>query len=173
MSIIVSISFIHFTHSDTLDLAHLGHDFPPTFPLHSGTLSDVHLTMEESTNFPLTSWASNDQWFTIAPLSAGYVCLGPHVRLFVVMMFHGLHCMRILNLAFDPLHIIGDGHINHCLGYLHQMTLCSADLTVEPAGWKTRDFSWDRVGAMHKCWDWSAVYVEVEQNYAQWNCSQT
>ncbi|KAF4573433.1 hypothetical protein EYR36_007948 [Pleurotus pulmonarius] len=153
--------------------SYLGHDFPPTLPLRGGALSDVLMTVEESANFPLAGWASDDRWFAIAPLSAGYVRLGPHDRLFVVTMFHELHCMRILNLAFDPSHIVGDGHINHCLGYLRQMTLCGADLTVEPSGWETRDFSWDREGATHKCRDWSAVYAEVEQNYARWNSSQT
>ena len=166
MSNTVCVGFMHFASIDILNLAYLGHDFPPTLPLRGGALSDVLLTVEESANFPLAGWASDDRWFAIAPLSAGYVRLGPHDRLFVVTMFHELHCMRILNLAFDPSHIVGDGHINHCLGYLRQMTLCGADLTVEPSGWETRDFSSDREGATHKCRDWSAVYAEVEQNYA-------
>ena len=84
-------------------------------------------------------------------------------------MFHELHCLRILNLAFDPSNIVSEGHIKHCLGYLRQMVLCSPDLTLERAGWEERDFDFDRVGATHVCRNWETVYETVERNYQQWN----
>lgn len=92
--------------------------------------------------------------------------------MFVVTMFHELHCLRLLNLAFDASDPVGEEHIKHCLNYLRQMILCDADLTIEPANWEER---WSgesedigRQGSTHICRDWEAVYNAVEKNWRQW-----
>ncbi|KAF5367789.1 hypothetical protein D9615_010506 [Tricholomella constricta] len=151
--------------------AYIGHDYPATVPLPSGQPGSVLMTVEESLQYPLAGFASDKEWFSITTQSEGYVRLGPQDRIFVVTMFHELHCLRMLNLAFDPSNGVKDGHINHCLGYLRQMALCGSDLTLEPAGWEDRDFRFDRVGATHMCRDWTEVYAEVEKNYQRWNSS--
>ncbi|KAJ7587160.1 hypothetical protein C8J56DRAFT_729223, partial [Mycena floridula] len=142
-----------------------GHDFPSNLPLPNGPLQDVLLTVEESQHFDLQGWASDPDWLAIATESIGYVRLGPNDRVFVVTMFHELHCMRLLNLAFDSSNIVSDAHIHHCLMYLRQMALCLPDLTLEKASWESRDFDTHRVGATHVCKDWSAVYDVVEDNF--------
>ncbi|KAF9465117.1 hypothetical protein BDZ94DRAFT_1254548 [Collybia nuda] len=145
-----------------------GHDFPETLPLPS-PLQEVLLTVEESSRYALKGKQSDDEWFSLASASYGYVHLGPHNRVFVVTMFHQLHCLRMLNLGFNPMEAIGDAHLQHCLSYLRQMILCDPDLTLEPAGWETRDFEGQRIGATHVCQDWSTVYDVVDENYQGWN----
>jgi len=155
--------------SRVADYSYIGHDYPTTLPLSGGTPGSVLMTVEETVQYPLAGFASDSQWSSLATDSAGYVRLGPRHRIFVVTMFHEMHCLRILNLAFDPSNIVGTGHINHCLGYLRQMAMCGSDVTLEPANWEERDFKFDRVGATHVCRDWTKVYAEVETNYQRWN----
>jgi hypothetical protein len=127
------------------------------------------MTVEETIRYPLAGFASDSEWFSLANSSSGYVRLGPRDRIFSVTMFHQMHCLRMLNFAFDPSKFARLEHINHCLGYLRQMALCGADLTLEPAGWQSRDFKFDRVGATHMCRDWTGIYAEVERNFRRWN----
>ncbi len=153
-----------------------GHDFPQYLPIPNSLLDDeVLLTMEESVRYPVAGTASDDAWFSLqlGSGSAGYVRLGPDERIFVVNMFHELHCLRLLNLAFDPVKVVAEGHIQHCLNYLRQMTMCEPNLTLERIGWEERDFDVERVGVTHVCRDWSIVYTVVEDNYARWNTSAT
>ncbi|KAF9038916.1 hypothetical protein BDZ89DRAFT_1061014 [Hymenopellis radicata] len=152
-----------------------GHDFPQYLPIPNSMLDEVLLTVEESVRYPVAGSASDDDWFSLqlGSGSAGYVRLGSEERIFVVNMFHELHCLRLLNLAFDPVKVVLEGHIQHCLNYLRQMTMCKPDLTLERMGWEERNFEVERVGATHVCRDWSMVYAAVEDNYARWNASKT
>lgn len=151
--------------------AYRGHDFPDTFPITGGALEHVLMTVEESVHYSPKGWDSDEDWFSLAGSSVGYVRLGREDRLFVITMFHELHCLRMLNLAFNPAMVVSDAHIKHCLGYLRQMALCAADLTLERAGWENRNFGIIREGATHVCRDWSSVYVMAETNYERWNGS--
>ncbi|KAJ7454053.1 hypothetical protein B0H11DRAFT_1820189 [Mycena galericulata] len=156
-----------------------GHDYPPTLPLH-GPHSHALLTVEDSVNYPLLGFQSDPLWFSLSDAAEGYVRLQPDPsvpkpdqsrivenRLFGVTVFHELHCLRLLNLAFDPSHVVGDHHIQHCLGYLKQMALCDADLTLEPAGW-TDGKPHDVVGATHVCRDWEMVYASSKESWKAW-----
>ncbi|KAF9464032.1 hypothetical protein BDZ94DRAFT_1356207, partial [Collybia nuda] len=151
--------------------AYRGHDFPETLPLPN-PLQKVLLTVEESTHYALKGYQSDDEWFALATDSYGYIRLGPHNRTFVVTMFHQLHCLRMLNLGFNPTEAIGGGHLQHCLSYLRQMVLCNPDLTLEPAGWEMKDFETERIGSTHECYDWSLVYDVVDRNYQWWNVTK-
>ncbi|KAF9467895.1 hypothetical protein BDZ94DRAFT_1155206, partial [Collybia nuda] len=148
-----------------------GHDYPEFLPLHdlSGALFNpdpVLLRVEESNHYPLHGNASDDLWFSPTSAGWGYTHLGPEDRNFMVTVFHELHCLRVLNFA------IGDsvnlGHVHHCLNYFRQATLCSADLTLEPGDFVTRNFETDRVGALHTCKDWSVVYDLMQERWDHW-----
>lgn len=154
--------------SNFFETAYRGHDFPETLPLPS-PLPKVLLTVEESSHYALEGYQSDDEWFALASASYGYVRLGPHNRIFVVTMFHQLHCLRLLNLGFNPIEVVGDAHLQHCLSYIRQMILCNPDLTLEAVGWEARDFESERTGATHECRDWSLVYDVVNENYQRWN----
>lgn len=151
-----------------------GHDYPETLPLPFDHLENVLLTVEESDRFTLTGHPSDPQWARLAPASGGYVRLGPENRLFLVSMFHQLHCLRFFNWAFDPefegLYKIfaTEDHSAHCLNYLRQMILCSPDLTLEKGDFRTRNFALERSGSTHTCRDWSAVYDLMEDNWDRW-----
>ena len=146
-------------------------------------------------HYPLLGYASDAEWFALAGSAYGYVrlnapsnssCTQPldadgssslkcdktANRMFVVTMFHEMHCLRLLNLAFDPSDPVGEGHIKHCLNYLRQMILCDADLTLEPADWEKQlsegGDDLNRQGSTHICRDWETVYDAVEKNWREW-----
>lgn len=133
----------------------LGHDIPATLPVE---LRPVLLNAQETVHYSLSGEASNNEWSNLTSLGMAFTHLGPDNRLFVAEMFHELHCMRILNLAFARSRAASVAHIHHCLNYLRQQALCSADLTLEPGDFMERDFVLSRTGSMHVCHDWSAVY---------------
>lgn len=150
-----------------MNIAYQGHDYPPNLPLPI-PLSTTLLTVEESQSYALAGLDSDEEWAALGGLAFGYVRLPTPYgqrRMFVTTMFHELHCLRLLNLAFDESHIISDHHIAHCLNYLRQMALCDADLTLEYAGWEE---SARTEGATHICRDWTYVYEFVDANWQEW-----
>ncbi|EMD39215.1 hypothetical protein CERSUDRAFT_112888 [Gelatoporia subvermispora B] len=145
-----------------------GHDFPETLPLPDGGLPTVSITVEESVHYPLLGMDADDEWFSLTSAGWGYVRLGPADRLFAVTMFHELHCLRMLNRAFGNVSRPDPEHIEHCLNYLRQGILCSADLALEPGDFETKDYEVERMGATHKCGHWDTVYSFVDEKYASW-----
>ncbi|KAK0484355.1 hypothetical protein EDD18DRAFT_1197106 [Armillaria luteobubalina] len=158
----------HLSPSDTLDYSFIGDDFPYTFPF-AQNLSTVIMQVEESVHFSLNDTNSHVEWQSILPPSVGTVILGPHKRTFIVPMFHEIHCTVFLFESFAP-----DaekprwGHLKHCMNYIRQWTLCHADLTLEVGSFEWRDFLTERVGAMHTCQDWNAVYAYTATNWNEW-----
>ncbi|TFK23511.1 hypothetical protein FA15DRAFT_642388 [Coprinopsis marcescibilis] len=147
-----------------------GHDYPETLPLPLGRLDNVLLTVEETRHYSLSGNWSDAQWESLPPKSGGFLSLGPDDRFFLVSMFHQLHCLRFFNWAFDAKFeglyksFAHKGHNGHCLNYLRQVALCSADLTLESGDFEARNFEVDRVGSTHVCNDWSAVYSVLDMN---------
>ncbi|KAI0331100.1 hypothetical protein GY45DRAFT_662970 [Cubamyces sp. BRFM 1775] len=148
---------------------YLGHDHPAYLPLDGmDDLPLSPLTVEESEMYPLLGPESDAQWSSLSSASGGYVRLGPMDRLFLVAMFHELHCLRILNFAFGKAKIASRAHIQHCLNYLRLGALCASDLTLEPGDFEQRDYTQERKGATHTCRDWSLVYTLLDDNYSAW-----
>ncbi|KAF9524163.1 hypothetical protein CPB83DRAFT_861718 [Crepidotus variabilis] len=147
-----------------------GHDYPETLPLPMGEPPLVLMTDEESVHYPLLGMESDSEWFALADLESGsgYLRLGPENRIFAVSMFHQMHCLRMINLAFLKAHIASPPHLHHCLNYLRQAALCKADLSLEPGNFEERNFETQRSGATHLCQDWSAVYPFMETKYQWW-----
>ncbi|KAK1235006.1 hypothetical protein PQX77_001784 [Marasmius sp. AFHP31] len=131
-------------------VAYRGHDHPRILP-STDVLRPVLLTVEESSNYQIAGYGSDPQWEVVGGNAWGYVRLKPNDseedpsdplygkrRMFTITMFHELHCLRLLNLAFDESDVVGEHHITHCLNYLRQMALCDSDLTLEPHDWEDR-----------------------------------
>ncbi|KAH0584445.1 hypothetical protein H2248_009982 [Termitomyces sp. 'cryptogamus'] len=152
-------------------VAYRGHDYPENLPI--GSLPLVPMVAEETVHYPLLGLQSDAEWFSLTPSKFGYVQLGPENRLFSVSMFHQLHCLRMLNLAFGKARIATSGHVQHCLNYLRQAALCSADLTIEAGNFEDRDFATARTGATYMCKDWSLVYPFLEENGARWKTDES
>ncbi|KAJ8091647.1 hypothetical protein AAF712_014021 [Marasmius tenuissimus] len=164
-----------------------GHDYPRVLP-STDTLRSVLLTVEESSSYQIAGYESDPQWEAVGGAAWGYVRLKPNNsedassdshgkrRMFSITMFHELHCLRLLNLAFDESDAVGEHHITHCLNYLRQMALCDSDLTLEPYDWEERhagDLGGESEGlhiqgATHVCRDWTQVMGLVEENWHEW-----
>ncbi|PBK82904.1 hypothetical protein ARMGADRAFT_1038375 [Armillaria gallica] len=164
----ISPRISHLPSSDMLDYTFIGDDFPYALPV-AQNLSTVVMQVEESVHFSLHHPNSHAEWQSVLPASLGTVILGPDNRTFAVPMFHELHCTVLLFEPFAP-----DakkphwGHIKHCMNYIRQWALCRADLTLELGSFEQRDFLRERVGAMHACQDWNAVYAYAATNWNEW-----
>jgi hypothetical protein len=86
-------------------------------------------------------------------------------------MFHALHCLDAFRHAltdrrpdsFTP------HHFDHCLNYLRQLVLCSADATLEPLDFReAANGSFNSPYFDRQCLDWSAVYSAMELYETEW-----
>ena len=162
------VGLIIFSTNICTRLAYRGHDYPETLPDLASQLPHVYLTVEESVHFALLGEDSDAEWDSPTSAGYGYVRLGPDHRFFAVTMFHELHCLRMLNLAFFRHPVAGPEHVRHCLNYLRQGVLCSPDLTLEPGNFEDKEYRPGDSGATHVCRDWSAVYPIADTNYWEW-----
>lgn len=124
--------------------------------------------MEETVHYTPLGSATDAEWLSLSTPGFGYVRLGPENRTFVVTMFHELHCLRMLNLAFAP-NMTSFPHVKHCLNYLRQGILCSPDLALEPGDFEEKDLEVERTHGVHECKDWPPIYNFVAQNYDGWS----
>jgi len=166
------ISHVHWPRSRSPSYSWQGHDHPENLiPPHELSTSPVEHVVTYDSSIPLAGRLSDQQWFELTSLSAGYVRLGPQNRLFMVTMFHEVHCLRLINLAFDQFGYdehetaITHGHVKHCFDYLRQMILCSADLTLEKGDFEEEKNS----AATHICRNWHMVYKLTDENWHKWN----
>jgi hypothetical protein len=81
-----------------------------------------------------------------------------------------LHCLRALNLALGRYPNLTAAHSEHCLSYLRSMTLCSADLTLEPVNIDTtgRIMHTETSDATYTCADWDSVYTKMQNDHQSW-----
>ncbi|CAL1696229.1 unnamed protein product [Somion occarium] len=131
---------------------------------------DNTLTWERT--IPPEGHVAEVQWDSLWRVDShkGYIRLGPDRRVFAVAMFHELHCVGSLRRALtNPSHPdSASHHVHHCFNYLRQFFLCSADSTLEPYDFMTRDYTAERVGITRKCRDWSAILEAAQQNFIDW-----
>ncbi|KAF9556158.1 hypothetical protein CPC08DRAFT_670185 [Agrocybe pediades] len=134
-------------------------DYPIEAPIEG--LNRVLMTQFVGTHFQLNAsdHTSSLEWRSI--YSGPYTMhLGSEARVFLIAMYHETHCLRAMEYSF--LHPTSSAyspeHIQHCLNYLRQHFLCTADDQVESG-----DFiSWDlSVGYVYNknrvCRDWEGV----------------
>ena len=90
------------------------------------------------------------------------------VAWFGVSVFHQLHCLRALRDTVRELKTGqparewgGPDHLEHCLDYIRQGLMCSADTTIEWPVFVKGGFGSDGPitgeGIAHQCRDWNAV----------------
>ncbi|EIN04128.1 hypothetical protein PUNSTDRAFT_138857 [Punctularia strigosozonata HHB-11173 SS5] len=130
------------------------------------------MTFEESVRLKVDGSLAGAEWFSqrVPAKHAGYIQLGPEKRLFAVAMYHELHCVNTFRKALaDPKDADGTPHhVQHCLNYLRQLFLCSADATLEPYDWTLRNYTQEPVGITRQCRDWTVVYERMEESYDSW-----
>lgn len=132
-------------------------------------IAHVEMTFGESSRYSLSSDDDGD-WLGLQSRTdhGGYINRGPNSRLFAIAMFHQLHCVATLRGAL--MHGLTEDdipHVAHCVNYLRELFLCSADSTLEPGDFATRNYTMYRMGYTRVCRDWSAVYTAADLNYAQ------
>jgi len=82
-------------------------------------------------------------------------------------IFHQLHCLDMLRRWFHPehyprselAHAFEDGHIDHCVKWLQQTTMCVAD--VNPIPWQRNEAKGTiepKLDALHECRSWDDVW---------------
>ena len=114
------------------------------------------------------SLLADDAWGALFPPKGnGFVNVGPTNRTFVLSMYHQLHCLDVIRVNFILNGTGAAGHIEHCLQYLKQTVLCSADTTLEITVLKRRkngQLSKGGVseGSVHRCRDWKVVENWIE-----------
>ncbi|KAI0775096.1 hypothetical protein BD413DRAFT_603095 [Trametes elegans] len=145
-----------------------GHDYPEVYPFpHEVPL--VPVTLEETVHYLPLGVPSDTRYLALTTSSFGYIRLGPENRTLDVSMFHALHCVRMLNLAFSRPDFVDVGHAKHCLNYIRQDTLCQPDLALEPGDFEEKDLDVERAHGVHQCKDWGVIYHAVEHNYETWS----
>ncbi|TFK68842.1 hypothetical protein BDN72DRAFT_841320 [Pluteus cervinus] len=154
------------------EYSYVGQDYPLEYPM--GELDIVAMTLQESVRFELNTNNPllESEWGTITnyPKGWGRVHLGPDDRVFNVVFYHQLHCVRQLQRAIlDRNNTIAPReHVGHCLNYLRQTFLCEANPSLEEGDFWERDYEVDRLGDTLVCKDWTKAYEELEKNFERW-----
>ncbi|KAI0833600.1 hypothetical protein BC628DRAFT_1335283 [Trametes gibbosa] len=157
---------LHASKPSPLNHSYKAHDRPELFPLPH-EVDGVYQVLEESVHYLPLGSASDAEWLSLAQPGFGYVRLGPDNRTFVVSMYHEMHCLCMMNLAFSP-SAVSLPHVKHCLNYLRQNIICTPDLALEWGDFETKDFDVERTHGVHECKDWAPIYSAVTDNYEAW-----
>lgn len=149
----------------------MGLDYPETWPIETG---EVAMTVEETVHYPITGLDAQEEWASSASDGFGYIRLGTESRAFAVDVFHQLHCLRHMRKALAGDHsVYTEQHMQHCLNFIRQMTMCNPNLTLEPADVLSRAIDVERVRATHVCRDWRVVYEKMTENWTSWRKQRT
>ncbi|KAK4216772.1 hypothetical protein QBC37DRAFT_416156 [Rhypophila decipiens] len=91
---------------------------------------------------------------------------------FCVAAFHQLHCLYLIHVALQravrglegdftkqqPETNLEESHTLHCVDYLRESIMCTADNNLEPFGPETEGKGVDGFGSVHQCRDWGALF---------------
>ncbi|KAF6752130.1 hypothetical protein DFP72DRAFT_906197 [Ephemerocybe angulata] len=159
--------------------SYVADNFPQYLPLGSAFDNLAEMVLKESPHFATTANTTKN-WRDSIPPSLGYVRLGTPHRLFTISTYHQQHCLYQISLMLADLDPNSEqrhsrprvppghgGHLQHCLNYLRQNILCSADTTIESGDWMCRD----RISAVEPprvCKNWTLVFDFVDNNYREW-----
>ncbi|GJJ08927.1 hypothetical protein Clacol_003147 [Clathrus columnatus] len=168
--------------SQSRTYSYVGNDYPMRVPLDLGT---AEMTFDCSAQYDINSSFSGEIWSkSMDTRSGGFVRLGDDYRVFAVSMYHQLHCMGALQHSLaqaDGKPSPMDVHIQHCLNYLRQFILCSADGTQEPPV-KVADLKTQGCAPPYRrqCRNWNKLYHfsainyldfhEYKVNNGSWTC---
>lgn len=121
------------------------------------------MTLQETIHYDLniSDPVVEHEWDSLMlyPRGFGRVHLGSEHRVFNIVVWHQMHCLRAMERAIQnrshPLST--PGHVRHCLNYLRQTFLCTADHTLEEGDFMRRNFEVQRVADTRICRDWELV----------------
>ncbi|KAA1469634.1 hypothetical protein DENSPDRAFT_835274 [Dentipellis sp. KUC8613] len=153
-------------------------DHPNRLPVHIGEAAMNAEWLDDQVYGPY----ADDDWASLFPRSNGWVALGPNQEMYVLSMFHQLHCLDALRYGYvtakaGTLQFPGNGtgvehHVNHCLTYLKEMLLCAGDTTLETSMPVTNakgeiDHGATGNNIVHRCRDWTQIRDYLEENYEE------
>ncbi len=149
--------------------SYIGTDFPPRHPsLH---LEPASMTLQESIRYGANSSdaITSEEWATLKeyPEGRGRALLGSNHRELLITFYHQLHCIREVQMGlFDRDDTEATPHhMKHCLDYLRQTILCSAEDSLEEGDFLTRDHETQRTGGDLLCWDWEAIFKDLDNDW--------
>ncbi|KAK6208555.1 hypothetical protein QIS74_12073 [Colletotrichum tabaci] len=148
----------------------------PQFPVKIQKFdADYDFVPPNATEF--LSSTTLDHWRTIMPAGAGWKSEddGPF---FTTTMTHQLHCIYMMGRFYSGLasgNTAGlpadhDTHFYHCIDYLRQAVMCSADLALEPHHATDADDNGPGDGSwngMHVCKDYGQVLEYVDRQITE------
>lgn len=123
----------------------------------------LRMKILDTKRFQIVGNSSDDDWDSLFPQGYGFAFLGDDYQMFGVSMFHQFHCLHTIRQAIIDRDVYG--HAQHCLTYLRNTILCSADLTIEP---QFEPGKVDGLGVNHQCRNWTAVYEWLDKNYEEY-----
>lgn len=109
----------------------------------------VQLVIEESLHYSATAPEAYLEWLWTATEGNDNIRLGPDHHVFIVAMFHEMHCLHTIQAVVEEAITRGssgehDEHLHHCFNYLRKWILCSADATLELGDFKSHNFEEDK-----------------------------
>jgi len=145
-------------------------------PIDPRTVALEVIDAEDSDRYGMDD---DNDWASVTPLGHGFVKLGGEDQFYAISMYHQMHCLNDFRRMFNGSQRNASRtdhdkrHAFHCLAYLRQMVLCSADITLEPAflaqntdGRKTQAAY--GAGVTHECRDWVQIRDYAETNFLSW-----
>ncbi|KZV68914.1 hypothetical protein PENSPDRAFT_581724 [Peniophora sp. CONT] len=167
-------------HPETVPYSYEGSDHPSELPLH---IPPAAMNVEWPDD-QLYGLHEDSEWESLFPRGNGWLTLGPNNTMWVLSMYHQMHCLSVLRhayvaaksgtLVYTP---GGNGtgvehHTNHCLTYLREFILCNADTTLEESYLIVHENGFKEHGAtgmdmVHRCRDWTKVRDYLEDNFAE------
>ncbi|KAI0027647.1 hypothetical protein K488DRAFT_60786, partial [Vararia minispora EC-137] len=88
--------------------------------------------------------------------------------------YHQLHCLDVFRISYAAAKARAlvwpgngtdfDHHLEHCLVYMREMVLCSADSTLIPTMPGSNGELATSIGVTHRCRDWTQLRKWVEEN---------
>ncbi|KAI8951413.1 hypothetical protein F4801DRAFT_589638 [Xylaria longipes] len=146
---------------------------PEPAPNGSPAFNHVELTFSYNRTFgadPSENDLTNDAWDSIVPMGQGTIRLSD--GFYTLSVMHQLHCLWSIHQSFYTALHADSGevgmqdfpHIRHCVDYIRQALMCSADTTLEPVdlvlggvtGWN----------GTHVCRDFGRVKTWAEDHRA-------
>lgn len=124
--------------------------------------------MEETARFNKSLEDGQNEWNYLFPPGGGAYVVGKQQRVLINAMYHQLHCVEGFSTNIRRTSPTSWSHVRHCLEYILALSLCQADVTLEPGDFGQHDFYTERMGAERVCRDWEEQYHFVRENFARY-----
>lgn len=125
----------------------------------------LHEDARYNWSIPSTAKAVSEKNF---PRGSGSFRSPVDERAVFISMYHQLHCVETMGQELVSTRRSHWGHLQHCMNFLRELTLCRPDLTLEPGDFTKRDFAVERTGAVHTCRDADQLRSIAESDWRRW-----